>query len=89
MRLKVATTKANSVLLRCLALAAGVSFDVAGQTSGAQADVDKIQQLIAEYANAVDAADVMLVREIWSNSSAGDSRCVDWSEEKSQEVRGL
>ena len=61
-------TKVKLVLLGCLVLAAAVSFDIAGQTSGAQGDIDKIQHLIAEYAKAVDTADVMLVREIWSNS---------------------
>lgn len=44
------------------------AFDVAGQSSSTQADVDKIQHLVAEYAKAVDTADVTLVREIWSNS---------------------
>jgi ketosteroid isomerase-like protein len=58
----------NPVLLRCLVLAAVASFDVAGQTSGAQADVDDIRHLIAEYAKAVDTADVELVRQIWSHS---------------------
>jgi len=61
-------TQVKLSLLGCLILAAAVSFDVAGQTSGAQGDIDKIQHLIAEYAKAVDTADVMLVREIWSNS---------------------
>jgi ketosteroid isomerase-like protein len=68
MTFKIMNTTIQSVLLRCLLLAAAVSSDVAGQTSDAQADVDKIQHLIAEYAKAVDTADVTLVREIWSNS---------------------
>jgi len=58
----------GSVLLRCLVVAAAVSMDVAGQAGGAQADVDSIRRLIAEYAKAVDTADVALVRQIWSNS---------------------
>ena len=57
-------TKLKLVLLGCLVVAAAVSFDVAGQTSGGQADIDKIQRLIAEYAKAVDTADVVLVREV-------------------------
>jgi len=40
----------------------------AAQNSGAQADVDSIQHLIAEYAKAVDSADVTLVKQIWSSS---------------------
>jgi len=67
MAYKMINTTIQSVLLRCVVLAAAASFDVAGQTSGA-ADVYKIEHLIAEYARAVDTADVMLVREIWSNS---------------------
>jgi ketosteroid isomerase-like protein len=51
-----------------LVLVAAVSVGVAGQSTGAAADVDSLQHLIAEYANAVDAADVTLVRKIWSNS---------------------
>jgi hypothetical protein len=51
-----------------LVLAAAGSFGVAGQDSGAQADVDSIQHLIGEYATAVDTADVTLVRQIWSHS---------------------
>ncbi len=68
MRFTMTITQVKLSLLGCLILAAAVSFDVAGQTSGAQGDIDKIQHLIAEYAKAVDTADVMLVREIWSNS---------------------
>jgi hypothetical protein len=34
-----------SVLLRCLVLAATVTFHVAGHTLGAQADIDKVQFL--------------------------------------------
>jgi ketosteroid isomerase-like protein len=58
----------RSVLLHCLVLAAAVPFDAAGQTASAQADVDSIQRLIAEYAKAVDNADVTIVRRIWSDS---------------------
>jgi ketosteroid isomerase-like protein len=59
---------AKLTLLRCLVLAAAVSFNVAAQNSGAPADVDAIRHLIAEYAKAVDTADVELVGQIWSNS---------------------
>jgi ketosteroid isomerase-like protein len=65
MTIKITDTTIRSVL--CL-FAAAVSLHAAGQNSGAPADVDKIQHLIAEYAKAVDTADVTLVREIWSNS---------------------
>ena len=51
-----------------LVLVAAVSVGVAGQSTGAPADVDSLQHLIAEYAKAVDTADVTLVRKIWSNS---------------------
>jgi ketosteroid isomerase-like protein len=52
----------------CLVLAAAVSFHAAGQNSGAPADIGEIQHLLAQYAKAVDTADVELVRQIWSNS---------------------
>src|SRR5579864_556998 len=68
MTFKIMNANVKSVLLLCFVLAVAISFDVAGQTSGAQADVDKIQHLISQYAKSVDTADVMLVREIWSNS---------------------
>jgi ketosteroid isomerase-like protein len=58
----------NTRILLGLVLAASTSFGVAGQNSGPQADVDSIQHLIAEYAKAVDTADVTLVKQIWSNS---------------------
>ena len=51
-----------------LVLVAAVSVGVAGQSTGAAADVDSLQHLIAEYAKAVDTPDVTLVRKIWSNS---------------------
>ena len=54
-------------LRRCLVLAAVVSFHAAGQNSGAPADIDEIQRLLAQYAQAVDTAEVELVRQIWSN----------------------
>lgn len=41
---------------------------MAGQSSGPPADVADIRHLIAEYAKAVDTADVELVKHIWSNS---------------------
>jgi ketosteroid isomerase-like protein len=56
------------VLLRCFVLAAALSFELAGQNSGPQADIDSIRSLIAEYAHAVDTADVELVKQIWSSS---------------------
>ena len=68
MTFKITSTRMQFVLLRCVLFAAAISFDAAGQTSGPPADVDRIRQLIAEYARAVDTADVTLVREIWSNS---------------------
>ena len=52
---------------RCLILAAVVSFHAAGQNSGAPADIAEIQSLLAQYAKAVDTAEVELVRQIWSN----------------------
>jgi ketosteroid isomerase-like protein len=55
-------------LLRCAAIAAAVSFHAAAQNSGAPADVDAIQHLIAVYARAVDTADVELVKQIWSHA---------------------
>jgi ketosteroid isomerase-like protein len=58
----------NGVLWRCLILAAVTARAVAGQSTGAAADVDDIRRLIAEYARAVDTADVELVKRIWSNS---------------------
>ncbi|HXB72928.1 MAG TPA: nuclear transport factor 2 family protein [Candidatus Acidoferrales bacterium] len=61
----------KSVLMGCLVLAAVsllVACQVACQTRGTQADADSIQSLIAQYAKAVDTADVMLVKQIWSNS---------------------
>jgi ketosteroid isomerase-like protein len=54
-------------LRRCLILAAVVSFHAAGQNSGAPADIAEIQSLLAQYAQAVDTAEVELVRQIWSN----------------------
>jgi ketosteroid isomerase-like protein len=39
-----------------------------GQNTGAPADVEHIRSLIAEYAKAVDAADVARVEKIWANS---------------------
>jgi hypothetical protein len=45
MTFKITNTTIPSVLLRCLVLAATVTFHVTGQTHGAQAEVDKIQFL--------------------------------------------
>jgi ketosteroid isomerase-like protein len=59
---------ARPVLVRCVVLLAAFSFDLAGQSSGPQPDIDSIRGLIAEYAHAVDTAGVELVRQIWSNS---------------------
>lgn len=57
------------LLFRCAVLAAAFSLNLTGQTSsGPRADVDSIRRLIAEYARAVDTADVALVKQIWSNS---------------------
>jgi hypothetical protein len=64
MTFKIMNVDVKSVLLLCLVLAAAVSFDVVRETNGAQADVDKILHLIAQYTKAVDTADVTLVREI-------------------------
>jgi hypothetical protein len=60
-------TNARIVLIGFV-LVAAVSLGVAGQSTGAQGDVDSIQRLIAEYAKAVDDAEVTLVKQIWSNS---------------------
>ena len=68
MTFKITSTHIQFILLRCVLFAAAISFNAMGQTSGAQADVEKIQRLIAEYAKAVGTADVTLVREIWLNS---------------------
>ena len=57
----------KSVLL-FLVFVAAVSFDAAAQNTGTEADIDSIQHLIADYAVAVDTADVKLVAQIWSNS---------------------
>jgi ketosteroid isomerase-like protein len=55
------------IVLIGFVLVAAVSLGVAGQSTGAQGDVDSIQRLIAEYAKAVDTADVTLVKQIWSD----------------------
>ncbi|MGC9945608.1 MAG: nuclear transport factor 2 family protein [Bryobacteraceae bacterium] len=65
---RILTGASKPLPWRCLALAVAVSFHVAGQSSGAPADVDSIRHLIAEYAKAVDTADVELVKQIWSSS---------------------
>jgi len=60
---------AKLTLLRWyLVLTAAVTFNAAGQNSGAPADIGEIQRLMALYAKAVDTADVELVRQIWSHS---------------------
>jgi ketosteroid isomerase-like protein len=59
---------AKPVLWLCLTLAAGAARGVAGESTGAPADVDDIRHLIGEYAQAVDTADVELVKRIWSSS---------------------
>jgi ketosteroid isomerase-like protein len=58
----------KSVLLLCAAFAAAASIDGASQNTGAPADIENIQHLIADYAVAVDTADVKRVAQIWSDS---------------------
>jgi ketosteroid isomerase-like protein len=58
----------KSCLLFCLIFAVAVSIDAFAQNTGDPAHIDSIQHLIADYAKAVDTADVKLVAEIWSNS---------------------
>jgi ketosteroid isomerase-like protein len=58
----------KSAILIGLAFTAVVGFRALAQNTGSPADIDSIQHLIAEYAKAVDTADVKLVAQIWSNS---------------------
>lgn len=58
----------KSFLLLCLVFGVAVSIDAAAQNTGDPADIDSIQHLIANYAQAVDTADVKLVAQIWSTS---------------------
>lgn len=58
----------TNTLIRILILTAAISFYAAGQTSGAQPEVENIRRLIAEYVKAVDTAGLAIVKRIWSNS---------------------
>ncbi len=58
----------KSVPLLCVVFAVAASINAAAQSTGDPADIDSIQHLIADYAKAVDTADVKLVAQIWSNS---------------------
>ncbi len=58
----------KSVPLLCLLFAVTTSIDAAAQNTGDPTDIDSIQHLIADYAKAVDTADLKLVAQIWSNS---------------------
>ena len=55
-------------LIRILVLSAAISFQASAQTIGPQPEADNIRRLIAEYAKAVDTADLAIVKRIWSNS---------------------
>lgn len=57
---------AKAVLL--IGLTAALAFAASGQNTGAPADTESIEHLIADYAVAVDTADVKLVAQVWSDS---------------------
>jgi ketosteroid isomerase-like protein len=51
-----------------LIFAAAQFVNAEAQNTGDPAEIESIQHLIADYARAVDTADVKLVAQIWSNS---------------------
>jgi ketosteroid isomerase-like protein len=56
------------VALRCLAAVLTASFVASGQSTGSEADVQSIRDLIARYTRSIDTADTTLAAEIWSAS---------------------